>query len=51
MTCLDEKIKRKLKSKNFKKVFQLTKIIKFEIYSKKKKIANFTLFEIPNFAR
>jgi len=25
MTCLDEEIKRKLKLRNFKKVFQITK--------------------------
>jgi len=35
MTCLDEEIKMKLKLKNFKKLFQITKIIKFEIHSKK----------------
>jgi len=38
MTCLDEKIKRKLKLRNFKKAFQITKIIEFEIQSKKKEI-------------
>jgi len=38
MICLDEEIKRKLKLKNFKKVFQITKIIEFEIHSKKKEI-------------
>jgi len=38
MTCLDEKIKRKLKLRNFKKVFQITKIVEFEIYSQKKEI-------------
>jgi len=31
MTCLDEEIKRKLKLRNFKKVFQITKIVEFEI--------------------
>jgi len=36
MTCLDEKIKRKLKMRNFKKVFQITKIIEFKIHSKEK---------------
>jgi len=35
---LDEKIKRKLKLRNFKKVFQITKIVEFEIYSQKKEI-------------
>jgi len=38
MTCLDEKIKRKLKLKNFKKIFQITKIVEFEIHSKRKEI-------------
>jgi len=41
MTCLDERIKRKMKLRNFKMVFQITKIVKFEIQSKKKE------FEIP----
>jgi len=38
MTCFDEEIKRKLKLKlrNFKKVFQITKIVKFQIHSKNK---------------
>jgi len=36
MICLDEKIKRKLKLMNFKKVFHITKKVEFEIYSKKK---------------
>jgi len=27
MTCLDDKIKRNLKLRNFKKVFQITKIV------------------------
>jgi len=31
MTCLDGKIKKKLKLRNSKKVFQITKIIEFEI--------------------
>jgi len=35
MICLDEGIKRKLKNKNFKKVFQITKIVKFEIHLNK----------------
>ena len=35
MTCLDEKVKRKLKLKNFKKVFQITKIEEFKIHYKK----------------
>jgi len=38
VACLNEKIKRKLKFMNFKMVFQITKIIYFEIHSKKKKI-------------
>jgi len=38
MTCLDEEIKMKLKLWNFKKVFQITKIVEFEIHSKRKKI-------------
>ena len=33
-----EEIKRKLKLKNYKKVFQITKIVDFEIHSKKKDI-------------
>jgi len=36
MTCLDEKIRRKLKLRNFKK--QITKIVEFGIHSKRKKI-------------
>jgi len=31
LTCFDEKIKRKLKLRNFKKVFQINKIVEFEI--------------------
>ena len=38
MTCLDEEIKRELKLRNFKKIFQITTIVAFEIYSKIKKI-------------
>jgi len=38
MTCLDEKIKKKLKLRNFKNVFQINKIIEFQIHSKKKEI-------------
>jgi len=34
MTCLDEEIQKKLKLKNFKKVFQITKIVEFEINKK-----------------
>jgi len=45
MTCLDKKIRRKSKLRNFEKVFQITKIIEFEIHSKKKKI------EIPQFMK
>jgi len=33
MTCLYEEIKRKLKLKNFNKVFQITKIVEFKIHS------------------
>ena len=32
MICLNEEIKRKLKLMNFKKVFQITKVIEFEIH-------------------
>ena len=51
MTCFDEEIKRKLKLKNFKKVFQITKIIEFKIHSERKKLKfdnlwNSTLFNI-----
>jgi len=38
MTCLDEEIKRKLKLRNFKNVFQITKIVEFKIHLKKKEI-------------
>jgi len=38
MTYLNEEIKRKLKLRKFKKTFQITKIIEFEIHLKKKKI-------------
>jgi len=37
LTYLDENIKRKLKLKNFKIIFQINKIIEFEIHSKKLK--------------
>jgi len=43
MTCLDEEIERKLKLRNFNNVFQITKIVEFEIHSKRKEI------EIPRF--
>jgi len=43
MWCLDEKIKKKLKLENYKKVFQMIKVVKFEIHSKKKKIEIFKL--------
>jgi len=51
MTCLDDKIKRKLKLRNFKKVFQITKIIEFEIQLKRRKLKlynvwNFSLFKM-----
>jgi len=35
---LDEEIKSILKLMNFKKVFQITKIIEFEIHLKKKEV-------------
>jgi len=38
MTCLVEEIRRELKLSNFKKVFEITKIVEFEIHSKKKEI-------------
>jgi len=38
ITCLDEGIKRRLKLKNFKNVFQITKIIEFEIPQKGSKL-------------
>jgi len=44
-TCLDEKIRRKLKLSNFKKVFQINKIVEFEIHSKREEI------EIPQFVK
>jgi len=34
MICLDDEFKKKLKLENFKKVFQITKIIEFYIPSK-----------------
>jgi len=45
MTCLDEEIKRELKLKNFKKIFQITKIVEFEIHSERKET------EIPQFVK
>ena len=36
--CLDDKIKSKLKLRNFKKVFKIIKTIEFEIHSKYKEI-------------
>jgi len=45
MTYFDEEIKRKLKLRNFKKVFQIIKIVKFEIHLKRKEI------EIPQFVK
>jgi len=41
MTCLDEEIKRKLKLRNLKNVFQITKIVEFEIYLKKRRKLKF----------
>ena len=35
MTCFVEDIKRKLKLRNFKKIFQIIKTIEIEIHSKK----------------
>jgi len=46
---LDEKIKRKLKLSNFNNVFQIIKIIEFEIRSKNKEIKiprNSSLFKM-----
>jgi len=43
MICLDEKIKRKLKLRNFMKIFQITKIVDFEIHSKMKETKIFKL--------
>jgi len=45
MTCLDKEIKRKLKLRNFKKVFQITKIVEFKIHSKRKEN------QIPQFVK
>jgi len=38
MTCLNEEITRIFKLRNFKKLFQITKILEFEIHSKMKEI-------------
>jgi len=38
MTYLDEEIRRKLKVRNVKNEFQITKIMKFEIHLKKRKL-------------
>jgi len=38
MIFLDDKIKRKLKLRSFKKVFQITKIVEFVIHLKNKEI-------------
>jgi len=35
----------KFKLRDFKKIFQIIKIVKFEIHLKKKKIANFQVLE------
>jgi len=35
-----------MKLNNFKKVFQITKIVQFEIHSKKKEIENFQVVEL-----
>jgi len=45
MTCLDEEIKRELKLRNFKNIFQIIKIVEFEIHSKRKEI------KIPQFVK
>jgi len=42
---------RKLKLINFKKAIQLTKIVEFEIHSKKEGNWNFTFCEIPYCSR
>jgi len=46
MTYLDEEIKRKLKLRNFKNTFQITKILEFEIHSNKKKIETLQFMEV-----
>lgn len=38
MICLNDEIKKKLKLKYFNKVFQITNIKEFEIYSRKNEI-------------
>jgi len=38
MICFDEEIKRKMKLRNFKEVFQITKTVEFEIHLKKNEI-------------
>ena len=38
MICLDEQVIRKLKLRNFKKIFQIIKIVEFKIYSNKREI-------------
>jgi len=43
---LDEEIKRKLKLRNFKNIFQITKIVEFEIHSKKKEIEILQVVEL-----
>jgi len=45
MNCLDKEIKSKLKLRNFKKVFQITKLIEFEIHLKNKEIEISQLME------
>jgi len=51
MICLDEEIRMKFKLRIFRKVFQITKIIEFEIHSKRKEIEilqflEFLMFQI-----
>jgi len=46
MICLDEKIGRRLKLRKFKKVFQITKQVKFDIQSKKKEIEILQVMEL-----
>jgi len=47
MACLYEEIKRKLKLRNFKNTFQITKIVKFEIRSKRRKLKFPKLLKCP----
>jgi len=48
MICLDEKIKRKLRLSNFKKIFNVTEIIDFEIHSNKEENWKFSSCKIAH---